>query len=73
MKKVSLYIMALLSMMFVACDEDFSTEFVPQTSIPESSFPASAVTVTPSVTSINLVDLMAAETEQPIVIGTINR
>jgi hypothetical protein len=72
MKKVSLYIMALLSMMFVACDEDFSTEFVPQTSIPESSFPASAVTVTPSVTSINLVDLMAAETEQPIVIGTIN-
>ena len=72
MKKVSLYIMALLSMMFVACDEDFSTEFVPQTSIPESSFPASAVTVTSSVTSINLVDLMAAETEQPIVIGTIN-
>ena len=64
--------MALLSMMFVACDEDFSTEFVPQTTMPESSFPASAVTVTPSVTSINLVDLMAAETEQPIVIGTIS-
>ena len=64
--------MALLSMLFVGCDEDFSTEFVPQTTIPESSFPASAVTVTPKVTSINLVDLMAAETEQPIVIGTIN-
>ena len=72
MKKISLYMMALLSMLFVGCDEDFSTEFVPQTTIPESSFPASAVTVTPKVTSINLVDLMAAETEQPIVIGTIN-
>ena len=64
--------MALLTMGFAACNDDFPTEFVPQTNAPESAFPANAVSVTPSASTINLVDLLAAEVEQPIAIGTIN-
>ena len=63
--------MALLSMVFTACDEDFSTEFVPQTTVPESTFPMDAVSVTPTATSINLVDVLAAPEVKPIEIGTI--
>jgi len=63
--------MALLSMVFTACDEDFSTEFVPQTTVPESTFPMDAVSVTPTATSINLVDILAAPEVKPIEIGTI--
>ena len=72
MKKTSLYMMALLTMGFAACNDDFPTEFVPQTNAPENAFPANAVNVTPSASTINLVDLLAAEEEQPIAIGTIN-
>ena len=72
MKKTSLYIMALLSMVFAACNDDFPTEFVPHTTTPESSFPVNAVSVTPTASSINLIDLLAAETEQPIALGTIS-
>ncbi len=63
--------MALLTMGFAACNDDFPTEFVPQTNVPESAFPANAVSVTPSASTINLVELLAAEEEQPIAIGTI--
>ena len=58
-------------MVFTACDEDFSTEFVPQTTVPESTFPMDAVSVTPTATSINLVDVLAAPEVKPIEIGTI--
>lgn len=71
MKKLSFYMMALLSLGFTACNDDFPAEFVPQTSIPESTFPVNAVTVTPTAPSINLENLLAAEEEQPIAIGTI--
>ena len=43
MKKTSLYMMALLTMGFAACNDDFPTEFVPQTNAPENAFPANAV------------------------------
>ncbi|MCR4603050.1 MAG: hypothetical protein K5683_05920 [Prevotella sp.] len=72
MKKISFYMTALLSLGLVACNEDFATEFVPQTNQPESTFPATAVTVTPTASTINLVDLLAAEEEQPIQIGQIS-
>ena len=64
--------MALLTMGFAACNDDFPTEFVPQTNAPESAFPANAVSVTPSASTINLIDLLAAEEEAPITIGTIS-
>ena len=42
MKKLSLYMMALLSMVLVSCDQDFFTEFLPQTNLPESQFASTA-------------------------------
>ena len=63
--------MALLSLVFSACDQDFDTEFVQQTTLPESTFPVNAVSVTPTATAINLIDILAAEEPQPIEVGTI--
>lgn len=45
MKKLGLYTMALLSMGLVACNQDFDTEFVPQTNLPESLLKMSDVSV----------------------------
>ena len=73
MKKVSLYIMALLSMGLVSCNQDFETIFSPQTNMPESQLQVSDVTVannTPA--SINLADYfdLEAGTVKAIPIGT---
>jgi hypothetical protein len=73
MKKVSLYIMALLSMGLVSCNQDFETIFSPQTNMPESQLQVSDVTVannTPA--SINLADYfnLEAGTVTAIPIGT---
>ncbi|MBR2776318.1 MAG: DUF5115 domain-containing protein [Prevotella sp.] len=57
MKKISLYIMALLSTGLVSCNQDFETIFSPQTNPQESLLQASDVTVannTPAV--INLAE-----------------
>ena len=45
MKKLGLYTMALLSMGLVGCNQDFDTEFVPQTNLPESLLKMSDVSV----------------------------
>ena len=73
MKKVSLYIMALLSTGFVSCNQDFETIFSPQTNAQESLLQASDVTVANTTpTTINLADYLdeAAGTTKAIPIGT---
>ena len=73
MKKVSLYIMALLSVGLVSCNQDFETIFSPQTNMPESLLQVSDVTVANSTpTTINLADYfdLAAGTTKAIPIGT---
>ena len=73
MKKVSLYIMALLSMGLVSCNQDFETIFSPQTNEQESLLQTSDVTVannTPA--AIILADYfdLEAGTTKPVPIGT---
>ena len=66
--------MALLSMGLVACNQDFETEFVPQTNLPESLLQTSDVTVANSTpTAINLADYINEETgiAKAIPIGTV--
>ncbi|MBR1502320.1 MAG: DUF5115 domain-containing protein, partial [Prevotella sp.] len=73
MKKVSLYIMALLSSGLVSCNQDFETIFSPQTNAQESLLQASDVTVANTTpTTINLADYFdeAAGTTKAIPIGT---
>lgn len=75
MKKLGLYTMALLSMSLVACNQDFDTEFVPQTNLPESLLKASDVSVAAaSATTINLADYIDEETgiNKDIAIGTVS-
>ncbi|MBR1415565.1 MAG: DUF5115 domain-containing protein [Prevotella sp.] len=74
MKKISLYTMALLSMGLVACNQDFDTEFVPQTNLQESPLQTSDVSVAASTaTTINIADFIdeAAGTETAIPIATV--
>ena len=74
MKKLGLYTMALLSMGLVACNQDFDTEFVPQTNLPESQLQMSDVSVATQVAkSIDLADYINEETgtDKNIPIGTV--
>ena len=67
--------MALLSMGLVACNQDFETEFVPQTNTPESLLQASDVTVAASsATTIDLADFIdeAEGVDKNIAIGTVS-
>ena len=75
MKKLGLYTMALLSLGLVACNQDFDTEFVPQTNLPESLLKVSDVSVaTASATTINLADYIDEETgvNKDIALGTVS-
>ena len=66
--------MALLSMGLVACNQDFDTEFVPQTNMPESLLQMSDVSVAAQVPStLNLADYINEETGtvKNIPIGTV--
>ena len=75
MKKLGLYTMALLCMGLVSCNQDFDTEFVPQTNLPESLLKASDVSVaTATATTINLADYIDEEAgvDQNIAIGTVS-
>ena len=75
MKKLGLYTMALLSMGLLACNQDFDTEFVPQSNLPESLLKASDVSVAAaSATTINLADYINEETgeNKDISIGTVS-
>ena len=74
MKKIGLYTMALFSMGLVACNQDFDTEFVPQTNLPESLLQLSDVSVANSTPgTINLADYINEETgiAKAIPIGTV--
>jgi hypothetical protein len=75
MKKLGLYTMALLSVGLVGCNQDFDTEFVPQTNPQESLLQTSDVSVaTSSATSINLADFINEEEgiDKPVPIGTVS-
>ena len=75
MKKLGLYTLALLSLGLVACNQDFETEFVPQTNLPESLLKVSDVSVTTaSAATINLADYLDEETgvNKDIAIGTVS-
>ena len=70
MKKIGLYTMALLSMGLVACNQDFDTEFVPQTNLPESLLQMSDVSVAAQVPStLSLADYINEDKNIPI--GTV--
>jgi len=71
MKKISLYMTALLSMALVGCNEDFGWDANPLSTVEESTYPMDAVTVTPTTTTINLADYIAEDAATPISIGTI--
>lgn len=75
MKKISLYIMTLLAVLFASCNEDFSTLFGPQSNPQESALQSSSVTYTSAdVRTINL-SLRAEEgiivDDSPITLGTV--
>ncbi|MBR0180319.1 MAG: DUF5115 domain-containing protein [Prevotella sp.] len=75
MKKLGLYMMALLSMGLVGCNQDFETVFEPQTNLPESQLQTSDVSVaTNSATAINIASFINEETgiETPIPMGTVS-
>ena len=75
MKKLGLYTMALLSMGLVGCNQDFNTEFVPQTNPQESLLQTSDVSVAAnSATTINLADYINEEEgiDKPVPIGTVS-
>ena len=75
MKKLGLYTMALLSMGLVGCNQDFDTEFVPQTNPQESLLQMSDVSVAAnSAATINLADYINEEegTDKLIPIGTVS-
>ena len=62
MKKLGLYTMALLSMGLVACNQDFETEFVPQTNPQQSLLQVSDVSVQATVPgTIDLSDYIDEE------------
>jgi len=72
MKKINIFMTALLSMGFVACTENFDPAVGPQTNIPESQLQTSDITVSSTAPNeIKLTDYIDAETsiETPIPIG----
>lgn len=72
MKKISLYLMALLSLALVSCDKDFFTEVGPQTNDQETTVQLSGVTMTTGVQAINIADFISEENgEADITIGTL--
>jgi len=72
MKKLSIYMMALLSTALVACNEDFAVDTAPLSNVPESTYPLDAVSVTPtSTTTINLADYITDDDATPIALANI--
>ena len=58
MKKISICLTALLSIMLASCNEDFTADFLPQTSEQESVLKASDVTVKELTSKIEIDDLI---------------
>ena len=77
MKKLSLYMMALLSMALVACsDDNYDPEAGPQTYLPESPLAVSDLSVSHAseASAVNIADYLNEATleETPIPIGTVS-
>ena len=68
MKKLNIFMSALLGIAFTACTENFDPEVGPQTYLPESPLVASDVTMTSEASAINIEKLL--ETGDPVKIGT---
>ena len=68
MKKLNIFMSALLGIALTACTENFDPEVGPQTNLPESPLAASDVTMTPQAGTINIESLI--EAGDPITIGT---
>ena len=72
MKKISLYLMALLTLGLVACDKDYITEVGPQTNGQEDIVKLANVTMTTGQQTINIAELINGDNgEQDINIGTL--
>ena len=73
MKKLSIYMMALLSAVLMGCNEDFDPSVGPQSYLPESPVPADAVSVSTETApdNVRLESLIDEETdaEKPLMIG----
>ena len=68
MKKLNIFISALLGIAFTACTENYDPEVGPQTYLPESPLAASDVTMTSEASAINIESLIDAGSS--ITIGT---
>ena len=71
MKKISLYMIALLSAVFTGCSDNYDPEVGPQSNQQESPVKVSDVSVTNSVGAIDLTQLINETThsETPIAFG----
>lgn len=69
MKKLNIFMSALLGIAFTACTENFDPEVGPQTYLPESPLAASDVTMTAEASDINIEQLL--EAGDAIKIGTV--
>ena len=68
MKKLNIFMSALLGIAFTACTENFDPEVGPQSYLPESPLATSDVTMTSEASAINIQSLLDAG--NPITIGT---
>ena len=68
MKKLNIFMSALLGIVFTACTENFDPEVGPQSYLPESPLATSDVTMTSEASTINIESLI--EAGNPITIGT---
>ena len=69
MKKLNIFMSALLGIAFTACTENFDPEVGPQTYAPESPLATSDVTMTSEASAIDIESLI--EAGSPITIGTV--
>jgi len=72
MKKLSLYMISLMSAALMGCSDNYDPEVGPQTYLPESPVQMSDISVSNSATSIKISDFINAETdaETPIEMGS---
>lgn len=73
MKKLSIYLLALLTMGLAACTEDYTPSVGPQSNLPESQLQMSDVTVTSILKDFNIANYINEETgeETPIEIASV--
>lgn len=72
MKKLSIYLMAFLSIGLVACTENFDPEVGPQSNLPESLLQTSDVSVSSTIpNTIKIADYINSETPIPIGVPTV--